>query len=166
MSRTRAVSKKAFLAAYEKSTNIIDLAISLGICEMTVRNYLHKLDLEIPGRAEKREYSLKIYNNYCGRITIEELAKKFGLDLISIRYHLRKAMMITYSSEDKPEWPIPRILSHIKIVHELVKNPALISKAEKLVERTGLSETCINIYLKYVYNCKQPIKDKKKHKVR
>jgi len=164
MSRSRAVSKKKFLEAYQKSKNIVDLAIELGICEMTVRNYLHKLSLEVPGKAEKQEFSFKIYNAYQGRITLNEMTKKFGLDLIHIRYHLKKAMMLTYSSKDKPKWPIPRILSHIKIVHALGKNPTLINKIDMLVEKTGLSEGCINIYLKYVHNCKQDISKPKKAK--
>jgi len=160
MSRPRAVRKKEFLDAYAKHKTVMDLAIELGVCEMTVRNYLTKLGLDIKGTVEKRQQSLDIYNAYCGKITLPELSKQFGISEITVRYHLRKAMIDLYSKpkQNKLRWPRPRILSHIKIVHLLNKNSALVKKPERIAEKTNLSDECVAIYLNYV---KANIKPKK-----
>ena len=162
MSRPKAVRKKEFLDAYAKHKTVVDLAIELGVCEMTVRNYLTKLGLDVQGTVEKRQKSMDIYEAYSGKITLPELARQFGITEINARYHLRKAMIDIYSNtqEHKPKWPRPRILSHIKIIHLLDEKPSLVSKPEIISEKTNLSDECIAIYLNYLKTNTKPKKSK------
>ena len=162
MSRPKAVRKKEFLDAYAKHKTVVDLAIELGVCEMTIRNYLTKLKLDVTGTIEKRQKSIDIYEAYHGKITLPELAKQFEVTEINARYHLRKAMIDIYSNtqEHKPKWPRPRILSHIKIIHLLDKKPSLIDKPESISERTNLSDECVTIYLNYLRANTKPKKTK------
>jgi len=147
MSRPRAVSKKEFLKAYAENKTVVDLAIALGVCEMTVRNYLIKLGLNVTGTIEKRKKSREVFNAYRGRISLPELAKKLGSDIVTTRYQIRKGMIDLYSGKDKPKWPRPHLISHIKIVHALEENPKLKRDRDKLSEETGLSEESVDIYL-------------------
>jgi hypothetical protein len=149
MARHKSVKKSVFLEEYEKAESTMDLALTLKVCDMTIRNYLKKYGLRPPKESVKKQISLDIYNAYKGRITLPELAKKFSLDLEKTRYHLRKAMMILYSSDKKPKWPRPIILSHIKIVSLLQKEPKAFKNIDRIVEITGLSESCIGMYIHY-----------------
>jgi len=148
MSRPKAVSKKEFLEAYAKNKSVIDLAIALNVCEMTVRNYLTKFGLAVTSTVEKRDRTAKIYQAYRNDVSLTDLVKKFGLDIVAVRYQLRKGMVDAYSGKDKPRWPRPHILSHIKIIHALEENPGLKRRPEKLAAKVKLSDECIDMYLR------------------
>jgi len=148
MSRPKAVSKKEFLEAYAKNKSVIDLAIALNVCEMTVRNYLTKFGLSVTSTVEKRDRTAKIYQAYRNDVSLTDLVKKFGLDIVAVRYQLRKGMVDLYSGKDKPKWPRPYLLSHIKIVHALGENPGLKRRPEKLAAKVKLSDECIDMYLR------------------
>jgi len=147
MSRPKSITKKDFLDAYAKNKTVVDLAIELGVCEMTIRNYLNQFGLEVTGTVEKRKKTAEIYKTYREKISITDLAKRFKLPIVAVQYHLRKGMIDVYSSEDKPKWPRPHLLSHIKIIHALEENPGLRRKPEKLAEITHLSDESVAIYL-------------------
>jgi hypothetical protein len=149
MSRPRTVSKKAILEAHAKCKTVVDMAVRLGVCEMTVRNYLKKYGLSVRSTEEKRQRSVEIFNAYKGRITLPELANQFGIKEHEARYHLHKAMIQLYSSDNPPKWPMPKIIAHIKILHLLNRLPKLADsrRTGRISEKTGLSEESIALYL-------------------
>ena len=147
MSRPKALTKEQFLKAYAKNKSVVDLAIALGVCEMTVRNYLIAFGLNVTSTVEKKKLAVDVYNAYRDKASLTHLTKQFNCDLATIRYYIRRGMITIYSGKNPPKWPRPYLLSHIKIIHALEENPSLRRRTDKLAAKVKLSDECIAIYL-------------------
>jgi hypothetical protein len=56
-------------------------------------------------------------------------------------------MIIAYSAVDKPKYPMPNILAHIKIVHLLSDKPHLVVKPDVIARKVKLNPESVMIYL-------------------
>lgn len=146
------VSKEDFMKAYETEESVLDMAIKLGVSEMTVRNYLKRFGLVAKQTKRRQQQATAIYDAYKGSISIPALAVKFGVDENAIRYNLRRRMIEVYSAPNPPKWPRPQLLAHIKILHLLEERPEMadMRRVTQIADELELTDYCVSLYLSRV----------------
>lgn len=160
MGRHNKLKETRFRIAHRKAKTVLELAALLEVSVPTVYTYCRKLNLSLPNKSkakeEREKLTIKIFKAYRGLTTLEDLGTIHGLSRTRVRQCLKQYLLKVWKTSAEKDWPLPRKLCHIKIVHALIRSPKLFDDPEKIAKSTNLCQKTVMEYLQYTYE--QPYK--------
>jgi hypothetical protein len=110
----------------------------LGVSTPTAYKYLDRLQLPRLHSKPNGDRSMKIFGAYKGKATCVTLAKKFGVNTTTIRYHIKRSIRLIWAHPLAKHLTAglakPTTLAEVKVFHEFVANrrytPAIPSRID------------------------------------
>lgn len=179
MPRPRTFTDEELEEAYKLSNDMPEIAARLGTSPITVYKHCKRVGLP-PIGVNNIAQSLRVYESYRGRKSIEDLAREERVSIPSVRSNLMRAVAYKWLGAGKhkvprhpngseaaildrhtkvPIYPRPRRVQYIKIIHELEKQPELLGDPIALHQLTNVPIFKINVYLEE-HHFKQTLKNR------
>lgn len=149
MARSFKITKKEFIEVYHRIQKTREISFELNITMPTVYAYLKKFKLSPKTvKAQSEEFIKKLFNEYKGLISVDDLAVKYKILPGIVRYNLEKRIYQLWElSKKKPFLPKPTSTQLIRIYNELIINPELINNSKQLASITNIPRVSIERYL-------------------
>lgn len=147
------ISEKQFRKAYIKGHGVVsNIAPLLGVTRMTVYNYCKRWPQYQPKLNQRhKQLSENLFNEYRGRVTVNQLAEKYNISATMVRIYVEKYARQLWKRE-QIKFPFPQSLSEFKVVKVLMENAEKpIGKTIPTFEigpRIGIPQSTVEDYLK------------------
>jgi hypothetical protein len=155
MPRKPLVTKEEFLSAHAASSNARELALRLGVSQPTISRYIRKYKPPpFPRQHQPSDIDWRLFRLYQGRASINSLALEVGLSPNAVRSRLFRVIRAIWYDTPTPttsnefgDFPTPRTVAEVKLIHELKNDPTLLDRPDELHLRTNVPDPTINDYL-------------------
>ena len=168
--RPRHFTDEEFTTWYSQAEDMAHLKQLSGVSLVSVYKHVHRLGLPPLGTTNITK-SLEVYEAYKGKKSVYDVASELGITIPTVRNHLLRAVAFKWlrlgselvprvptpyqkkildRHKRRPEWPRPKKLQHIKLVHELEANPEYVKRPMKLTLLTHVALFKVNVYLSEV----------------
>lgn len=148
MPRPRKLSRAEFTAAHAVAESMQDLAMATKLSLVACYCYCKRHHLA-PVKRPASYVTQVTWKAYKGKITLEQLAEFMEVALRTARYYLEREVERRWSTPTKVarQFPKPKQLRYIKIIHALQEDPSLYDDSAMLAELVNLPATTVNDYL-------------------